>query len=104
MTALYTPKQRRKLAEAFKLARRSIRRQESRYICSALSTSWFVGDISITTECRAKDLILSRLNDCPTYTAWVEMNYPDTYNTYDMSAARRARLAWLDSLIEEFST
>ena len=106
----YTRMERHSIARAFALVRENMAGKcpQSRYICVTLSFLQGEEKISNATFVFAKGVVMDRLDDYETYERWMFHNHEKLYwkawydNTINQKA-RAGRIAWLDSLIKEFS-
>ncbi len=102
----YTEKQRREIARAFKLARGFLQKHGSNnvpYICVILGDYQAAGKISWHTFNNARSIILTRLGGYHSYGSWLNETHPKVYEKHYAEAQVKGRIAWLDSLINEFS-
>ena len=90
---------RKEIAQAFRLARKTVESQDEGFICHAL--------IAQHTDAAqdAREIVAARLYPHYTYSEWLEAHDPEVMKAYCASktAFKEARLYWLDALIEEFS-
>lgn len=107
--------QRIAMARLFEKALKYIENGERRYICHALEAVALSKQTHRDTYNRARALIRERLQGKPSLESWLEFEYPllltdayklqadsDRYFLVD-TKYRETRVAWLKSLIEEFS-
>lgn len=104
----YTKAQRKAIAEAFAAAKRRLwdgvsrrRNHKTKFICHALD---LVGNYhTVGPTANARDVVMARIGDSFTMKCWLrDRGIPDCLLRDCL--VQRHRHAWLDKLIEEFST
>ena len=94
----YTPEQRKRMVQSFRLALKKIETEKAEFICIALSDT--------PTDEACKDLVMDRLDDAFTYQGWLSRHHPKildaTPKNQRHEKAREGRIAWLKDLIKEF--
>lgn len=101
----YSKIQRRTLAEAFRVVKARLQRTgPERFICNTLSFAYMHDLIGNWAVNEAKHIIRVRMNNAFTLEVWLTKHHgvPGEQKTY--SAMYQYRLAWLDHLIQEFSS
>jgi hypothetical protein len=108
-----TPQHRADIAQAFKWAKEHLPHTrifdhvyQNRFICNAITIE---GGLALPGAMAAKGIIATRLGGVHTYDDWVIRVIGANAYQEDMSKnkgrkCQAARHAWLDSLIEEFSS
>lgn len=101
----YSKIQRRTLAQAFQVAKDRLESKGTdRFICNALSFAYMHDLIGNWAVNEAKRIIWARMNNASTLEAWLTEHHgvPGEHKTD--AAMYRYRQAWLDHLIQEFSS
>lgn len=99
------------LVGIFTLAKDRLARGDSNYICTAIEGIRESGHRTVPSASlkRAKLLIQYRLGSCFTLTSWIRLHHPELDEAVHADRCnngpkmRATRIAWLDSLIQEFS-
>lgn len=88
------------ISKCFEAAREFIEERKCSFICVALRAQ------TLPRHEEAIQIVSSRLEGFSTYIGWVLCKHPEVYDETPPEqrdhAARQGRLAWLESLIEEF--
>lgn len=94
------------LVKAFRAAKRRIAGNTDRYICHALQHAFNCHTIGFSAMDAARTLVNERLNNQHTLEAWLYFEHDVAFDTTDATyraKIRTTRIAWLNSLIKEFS-
>ena len=94
------------LVKAFKDAKRRIAQGTAHYICHALVDAHHYGTIERATRVSASELIKDRLGGYYSLEMWLSHKHGikvDNFKSADRARIRATRVAWLNSLIKEFS-
>lgn len=91
-----------KVARLFRRAQGHIRFQQDRFVCLALVSAYrrYCYPTSVLTA--AEKVINDRLDGHFTVQSWLEAKHPHLKRRLTAKNMRRYRIAWLDSLIQEF--
>lgn len=94
----------KKTSEVFRKAKECIENDDVRFICHAIALQyeWKASQIYENPHSIAEKIVQDRLEGFSTLECWLEGKHgvKDAFNNHDKMKA--TRLAWLDSLIEEF--
>lgn len=105
----YTPSQRKAIARAFKAAKTNLwdgigeRGEAMELICFAINRAADHNEITITSASQSKRIIQQRIKPSPCFGSWIRQQGIHIRDITEIKLQTH-RHAWLDMLIEEFST
>lgn len=93
------------LVKAFKAAKRRIEQNSATYICFALEAAHDYGTIDWSVLDDARRLVEDRLLPYTTLESWLHNKHhiPYASSSAYLAKIKATRIAWLNSLIKEFS-